>query len=174
MNWETLSPILISVGVISATIAAIANVFVSIINNRRLKLLEKYRRENEIEKYRYIQIHDMLVHWDKYSEIRDEDRSIAQVIIDRAVDGCTDNEKRYRIVRPLLDQTYINLLDELQKEMKEAFQYLITAGLANSGKKEESNAIAQLKIIVDKFENALVEYMHKQLLNILLNNMQQC
>ena len=56
MNWETLCPILVSVGVFAAAIAAIASVIVAKMNNNYLCSLENDKRKSELIQYRYTKI----------------------------------------------------------------------------------------------------------------------
>ena len=56
MSWENI----VSVGVVSAVVALIANVIVTIMNNHQLRKMNKDRFNNELVQYRYTKLHYIL------------------------------------------------------------------------------------------------------------------
>ncbi len=57
---------IISGAVFAALIASIANIIISILNNRMLKIIEKQKNISEIDKYRYTCLYDILTRWYKH------------------------------------------------------------------------------------------------------------
>jgi hypothetical protein len=64
--WEALPVTIISASVIAAALAAIFNVIIALINNQRLKSIEKDKKMTDIQKYRYTNLYELIKTWHNY------------------------------------------------------------------------------------------------------------
>lgn len=112
---ELFTSAVISGVVVAALITSLTNLIVSVINNRRLKVMEKRKNASEIDKYRYTRLYEMLFNWHNYdSEIKGE--SAEEIAFYRVFNEFFDNINRYDIIRPLLDEQFIIELDEYKEK----------------------------------------------------------
>lgn len=52
--------------VFAACVTSVFNMVISIMNNHRLKKIEKQRSMREIDKYRYCKLYELILNWNKY------------------------------------------------------------------------------------------------------------
>jgi len=112
MNWQTVSPIIISVGVIASTVGAFANVVVALMNNRRLQSIEKNKQIYELVKYRYTELYSIL------KDIECEHGFInKREMTEELFRQNFSKRERFielsKLARPLLDTHLKNKLDEI-------------------------------------------------------------
>ena len=70
---DFLYTVILTATVFTAFITSIANIIISLINSYRLKQIEAQKKINEIDKYRYSRLYELIVNWHKYdSEIKGE------------------------------------------------------------------------------------------------------
>ena len=63
--------VILTATVFAAFITSIANIIISLINSYRLKQIESQKKINEIDKYRYSRLYELIINWHKYdSEIK--------------------------------------------------------------------------------------------------------
>ena len=119
--------IILSSAVFAALVSSLTNLIISLINNRRLSVIEKQKKRSEIDKYRYIQLHEMLLNWDQYTTIKmpqdiedgnNESEYMAYIRKSREyiLNVFIDDRNRYDMIRPLLSEKYKNELDILKEE----------------------------------------------------------
>lgn len=131
-------PVIISSAVFAALITSITNMIISLLNNRRLKIIEKQKKSGEIDKYRYSRLYEMLLNWHQYtSEFKGE--STEETAVRRLANEFLDNAGRYDIVRPLLDKQYIMELDEIRKKGNALANELVRFGQDKEEKSKEEN-----------------------------------
>lgn len=113
--------VVLTAGVFAALISSIANIIISIMNNHRLKDIEKIKRTNEIDKYRYSQLYELRQKWEDYdlyaSDAVDESDGESVSLYAEVLSSIYSNLKRYWISKPLLDEKYIDKLDEKSAEV---------------------------------------------------------
>jgi len=124
MDWDTLSPILISVGVIAATIAAIANIVVARMNSNYLRSLENDRRKSELVQYRYTKLYSILEDIERehgfQNYIGDTDKSFWNAVSKRE-----RYVELYRLARPLIENKLRVPLDEVAKHEELQFAPIV-------------------------------------------------
>lgn len=112
--------------VFAALITSIANIIISLINSYRLKHIEEQKKLNEIDKYRYSRLHEILINWHKYdSEIKGETDS--EIAFYRLLNQFMDDLGRYEIAKPLLDAGYTEELENKKIECENLLNNLVEA-----------------------------------------------
>jgi len=168
--WENISPVLISVGVISAALAAIANVVVSVMNNRRLKAIEKDKRMTEIQKYRYTNLYNIVKNWEAYST-KFEGETAGEIALHRLVNMPLDNISRYDIIKPLLNPIYILVLDEVADEIHHLLGKLVELETEDGEHLEDFNDVRhKYNNAGEKFRKMLRNAIYEQLKELLLQD----
>ena len=61
-----LNTVILTATVFAALISSIANIIISLINNHRLKSLESKKQLNDIDKYRYSRLYELVLKWHEY------------------------------------------------------------------------------------------------------------
>lgn len=109
-NNNSIVYILLSSAVFAALITSITNLIISLINNRRLKKLEKEKSKSEINQYRYSRLYEVLLNWEKYESepVGKDEKDIFENQIHYKF---SNNIRRYSIIRPLLDEPLTTILD---------------------------------------------------------------
>ena len=64
-----LNTVVLTAAVFAALISSIANIIISLVNNHRLKKIEKQKQMNEIDKYRYSRLDELLLNWHNYDSV---------------------------------------------------------------------------------------------------------
>ena len=112
--------VVLTTTVFAAFITAITNIIISLMNSYRLKHIEIQKKINEIDKYRYCRLYELVANWHKYdSEIKE--KSVDKIAFYKLFNLFMDDLGRYEIAKPLLDKCYI---DKLEKQKIEC-QYLL-------------------------------------------------
>jgi len=149
--WSAISPALVSAAVFAAMIAAITNVVIAIMNNKRLAKLERKKAENEIDKLRYTKLYELLQTWDKYTTKNDKDidgLKISDWARTSAMHHFFDCQNRYKdVAKPLLDEKYVTELDAIFREGTDKwFEVLLN-------RKRREELVALMKEQKDKPKN---------------------
>lgn len=63
---EFFTTVILTAAVFAALVTSIANIIISLMNNWRLKKIEKQKQMNEIDKYRYSRLYELILNWHKY------------------------------------------------------------------------------------------------------------
>lgn len=120
-NFSLIYNVLLTSGVFAALITSVVNIVLLIVNNTHLKKIERIRWDNEIIKYRYVKLYEFCKEWHNYEididdvlEIGDEE--YVKMYAD-LLGSINSNIERYRVVKPLLDRSYTEELDELLNEI---------------------------------------------------------
>ena len=112
--------------VFAALITSIANIVISLINSYRLKHIEDKKKINEIDKYRYSRLYELIINWHKYdSELKGE--TAGEIAFYRLLNLFMDDSGRYVIAKPLLDKCYIENLENKKTECENLLNDLIKA-----------------------------------------------
>ena len=118
---DFLYTVILTTTVFAALITSIANIIISLINSYRLKHIEEQKKLNEIDKYRYSRLHEILINWHKYdSEIKGETDS--EIAFYRLLNQFMDDLGRYEIAKPLLDAGYTEELENKKIECCHDYQ----------------------------------------------------
>ena len=119
---ELLFKTIITPVVIAAVVAQVVTIILTVINNRRLSKIEKYKKSNEIDVYRYTNLYELLKNWGNFTTKSNEEnasKDIGTIIENMAtisiMHGFFDDANRYEIAKPLLNESYTVPLDEFFK-----------------------------------------------------------
>lgn len=163
-----LTTVILSSAVFAALISSLSNLIISLINNRRLKVIEKQKNMTEIDKYRYTKLYEMLFNWYKYdSEIHGENPG--EIAYYRLLDRFLENDTRYEIIRPLLDEHFVVELDEIRVEVNKLLNDLIDAEKPNGTHTDDFPNISD-KYMKNgmMFSNKLKDVIYQQLKMLLM------
>ena len=75
---EFFTTVILTAAVFAALVTSIANIIISLMNNWRLKKIEKQKQMNEIDKYRYSRLYELILNWHKYDSARSEERRVGK------------------------------------------------------------------------------------------------
>lgn len=118
--------IILTTTVFAALITSIANVIISLINNYKLKKLEDKKQVNEIDKYRYSRLYELVINWYKYDS-KVDGTTASEIAFYRLLNLFMDDSGRYEIAKPLLDKDYIKNLESKKNECKKLLEALVEA-----------------------------------------------
>jgi hypothetical protein len=167
MDWSTLSPVLISTAVFAAAVGAIANVIVALMNNRRLKKIEKEKTMTEIQKYRYIQLYDMTKNWNSYGS-KIEGDSISQLASNQLINRPLDNKGRWDIVKPLINPKFTDGIDEKVREVDALLLELVSTESEESDNVNSRQILSQYSSVGQELELLLKKAIYDQINELLL------
>ncbi len=123
---DFLYTVILTTTVFAALITSIANIIISLINSYRLKNIEEQKKINEIDKYRYSRLHELLMNWHQYdSEIKGE--TDGEIAFYKRLNLFMDDLGRYEIAKPLLDSCYIEELENKRVECENLLNDLVEA-----------------------------------------------
>lgn len=159
--------------VFAALITSLSNLVITLLNNKRLNTIEKRKDRNEIDKYRYIQLHEMLLTWDKYNSIEIDSTKMGETeeeCIEYAkkcrkyiLNKFIDDKSRYNVIRPLLSEQYIKELDVI---MEEGDNLLLNIAYCED-KEEHFNLEKKYANLSEKFTIKLKSVINQQLAELL-------
>lgn len=167
---EIFSTVILTATVFAALITSIANIIISLINNYRLKKLEKQKQMNEIDKYRYSKLYELILNWYKYaSDQRGE--TAEEIAFYRQFNLFIDDLGRYEIAEPLLDRGYIKELEFKKSEGENLLGDLIEAESPDGTHSEEFHTIKQMYFNCGvEFDDLLKRSINSQLEELLKKN----
>lgn len=123
---DFLISVVLTATVFAALITSITNIIISSINNYKLKQIEAQKKINEIDKYRYSRLYELIINWHKYdSEIKEE--SASKIAFYKLLNLFLDDSGRYEIAKPLLDKCYIEKLEKQKIECENLLNDLVKA-----------------------------------------------
>lgn len=118
--------IVLTTAVFAALISSIANIIISLLNNYRIKKIEKQKQINEFDKYRYSRLYELLLNWNNY-DTATKGETAEEIAFYRLLNLFMDDCKRYMLVKPLLDQCYREPLETKKTEGEQLLNALIRA-----------------------------------------------
>lgn len=160
-----INSVILTAVVFAAIVTSVTNLIICIANGQRLKKIEKQKQQNEIDKYRYTRLYELILNWHKFdSEFSGE--SVSEITANRLINSFLDNTGRYEIAKPLLDDLYKKDLDiKLQRGQEELTK------LINASKSADYSAVFSDYVkISSEFSDALKGAINKQLELLLLQN----
>lgn len=112
--------------VFAALLSSIANIIISLINNRRLKRIEKQKQMNEIDKYRYSRLYELVLNWYDYDTETTGDTA-SEIAFYKLLNLFMDDSRRYEFAKPLLDKCFVEPLELKKTECNELLDALLEA-----------------------------------------------
>ena len=163
---DILSTVIFTATVFAAFVTSIANIIVSIMNNQKLKKIEKRKQMNEIHKYRYSRIYELILNWHKYDSASKGDTA-GEIAFNKLLNLFMDDLGRYEILKPLLDECYKRELDVKKIEGEKLLNDLIGAETPDGTHSKEFPTIKQ------RYFNIAIEFdeMLKSIINIQLEEL---
>ncbi len=146
-----INTVLLTATVFAALITSVANIVISIINNHRLKRIEAQRQLNDIDKYRYSRLYELLLNWNDYITECSGD-TFGEIAFNRLFNLFLDNSSRYRMARVLLDKKHVSALDAKKIECEQLLSSLVAA------EKEDGTHTDQFPNIRDAYFNASKDF----------------
>lgn len=164
---EILSTVIFTATVFAAFITSVVNIIISVMNNWRLKKLEKTRQINEIHKYRYSRLYELILNWHDYdSASRGE--TAEEIAFYKLLNLFMDDTRRYEIIKPLLDEYYKKELDVKKIEGEKLLNDLIGAESLDGTHSKEFPIIKQRYFeIAKEFDEMLKRVINCQLEELL-------
>lgn len=162
-----INTVILTAAVFAALISSIANIVISLINNHRLKSIEKEKRLNDIDKYRYSRLYDLVVRWHEYdSEYTGQTAS--EIAHNRLVNMFLDDTGRYDLAKPLLDKSYIEDLEKKKEDGNKLLEQLVSALTSNNSRSEDISNIKERYFDAGKeFSASLKSAINDQLATLL-------
>lgn len=149
---ENIIMILFTSAVIASFVTSVANIIIAIINNHRLKLIEKEKQKNVLTAYRYKCLHEMLLKWQEYdTPVEMEGKELSQIAEERIHNSFLDNSRKFQIISPLMDQKYKENIEKINEKGKNLLSELI-----DIEKKLGKNSSEELRL---EYERLFVIYM---------------
>lgn len=171
MELNTLfSTVILTATVFAALITSVANIIISLMNNHRLKRLEKQKQVNEIDKYRYSRLYELILNWHKYDSAH-KGETAEEIAFYRLLNLFMDDSGRYEIAKPLLDKFYIGELEAKKSEGEKLLCDLIEAEAPDGTHSAEFPTIKQKYFdIATEFSKMLKNTINCQLEKLLCKN----
>lgn len=162
---EIFSTVVLTATVFAALITSIANIIISLVNNHRLKKMEKQKKINEIDKYRYSRLYELILNWHKYdSDLQGETEG--EIAFYRLFNLFLDDLGRYDIAKPLLDKCYTEKLEVKKLEGEKCLHNLVEKEASDGTHSEEFPTIK----IGREFDKMLKTAINSQLEELLSKN----
>lgn len=137
---EFFTTVILTAAVFAALVTSIANIIISLMNNWRLKKIEKQKQMNEIDKYRYSRLYELILNWHKYDSAQRGDTA-EEIAFYRLLNLFMDDSGRYEIAKPLLDKCYIEELEVKKTEGEKLLNDLVGAELPDGTHSEVNNPV---------------------------------
>lgn len=168
---NTMKPILLTAVVFAALISSIANIFVSILNNQRLKQIELKKHMSEIDKYRYTMLYDLILHWTERNAAYSGDTA-SEIASNRLINLYPDTKGKYDLAKPLLNPQHLERLDELDAKGQIALLALLdTEAPDGTHSPDFAQRRKEYHSISIEFESVLKQTIYDQLNQLLQMNM---
>lgn len=165
-----LSTVFLTAAVFAALVSSVANIIISLINNHRLKKIEKRKQMDEISKYRYTHLYELLQNWKSF-ETKTEAETVGKIISHKRLYLFLDDVKRYDLARPLLDEVYIKPLELQKAECIKLVEKLAMAEAPDSEYFKEFSVIEKHYYTDSKtFSEMLKDAIYSQLQTLLVQN----
>lgn len=164
---EFFTTVILTAVVFAALVTSIANIIISLMNNWRLKKIEKQKQMNEIDKYRYSRLYELILNWHKYDSAQRGDTA-EEIAFYRLLNLFMDDSGRYEIAKPLLDKCYIEELEVKKTEGEKLLNDLVGTELPDGTHSEEFPAIKKRYFdIAKEFSKMLKTVINCQLEELL-------
>ena len=134
--------VILTAVVFAALITSLANIVISVINNNRLKKIEKQKQVSEIDKYRYSKLYELIVNWHKYDSATMGDTA-SEITNYKLLNLFMDDLGRYEIAKPLLDKNFIKKIEKAKLKCEELLNDLVDAETPDGIHSEEFPSIRQ-------------------------------
>ena len=162
MMWENLSSVLISTAVIAATLAAITNVIVALMNNARLRSDSRKKHKNELMQYRCMKLYSILEDIERehgfINYVGDNDRTFTETFPKRE-----RFVELYNLARLLIEGKIRKSLDNAATSEHDEFSYVKDEILKSKPVSNSDVWLAKLNVFHDTLRKAIQE----QIINLL-------
>ncbi len=108
--WDMLPSVLLNTAVIAAALAAIANVIIALMNNRRLRSIDNDKRRSGLIQYRYAQLFSILEAVESEQGFENHVNNIEKTFL-AAIQKRQHYVELYHLARPLIESKMRNSLD---------------------------------------------------------------
>lgn len=160
--------VILTAVVFAALITSIANIIISLMNNHRLKKLDKQKQMNEIDKYRYSKLYELILNWHKY-DAEQSGETAGEIAFYRLLNLFMDDSGRYEIAKPLLDKCYIKELEVKRIEAQKLLHDLIDAESPDGTRSDEFPTIRKMYFKIGMEFNEMLKIAINNQLDKLLN-----
>ena len=160
---DLLNSVVLTAGVFAAFITSLANIIITLFNNHRLNAIEKKKEMQEMDRYRYSHLYDLLLNWQKYDFPTEGD----DVAYDKVINRFMEDTNRYELAKPLMDQVYIDRLEPKQIEGKDILDRMIRNAAFNEDEEEFYYLQSDYVRIGEEFSNMLKKEINNQLVELL-------
>lgn len=150
---EIISQVILTAIVFAAFVTSIANMIISLMNNHRLKKLEKQKVMNAIDKYRYSRLYELVLNWHNYDSPH-KGENAGEIACNRLINLFLDDVGRYELAKPLLDECYKKEIEEIISKGEEVLHDLIE-------KEEAGNRTKEFLDVQQKYFDAGKDLDHK-------------
>ncbi len=162
-----LTSVVFTAAVFAALVTSIANIIISLINGQRLKNIEMQKQLNEIDKYRYSRLYELVLNWHQYdSDTKEETAS--EIAFYKLLNLFLDDSGRYDIAKPLLDESYVENLEIQKVKCEEMLNVLIEEETQDGTHTKQFPIIRQEYFSLgEQFSKMLKEAINSQLEELL-------
>ena len=166
IDWDVfLNTQVLSAAVCAAVIAGIVNIVISLVNNRRLKAIEKEKHHSTMAKLRYEKLFEIFAKIQTYPESLPSDYPKGSLQYEKDFCNCISNQ--YSLVKHLLSQDIRTKIDKLYVSASSAFMEMPAEDFYHNEKTKETTLawmIAQLEYRV-----AVKKGIQEQLAHLVCN-----
>ncbi len=110
--------------IIVAVISSVTSISCVLYNQKQLKNIEEKKHMDEITKYRYSKLYELLLNWNSYDSPW-EGTTPEEIASSRSMNLYFDDQKRFVVAKPLLDSSYIGELKKIENECELLLRELI-------------------------------------------------
>lgn len=105
-----INSVVLTAGVFAAIITSVVNIIIALMNNSKLNKIEQKKKMNEIDRYRYTHLYELLLSWQNYDSTS-KGNNVKEKTSYCLLRMFLDDQRRYVIAKPLLEEKYTRELD---------------------------------------------------------------
>lgn len=148
--------VLLTSVVISALITSLINIVISLYSNHCIRKIEEKKKFNAVSEYRYKRLYDIWFNWEQFTSFdpnapENINLNENQIAYRKIFDGFFDDSRRYKIIKPLFDNS-INV-DKIEQFISEGDKLveenLIFAKDENGKSLQDFDPISKKKFIIN-------------------------
>ena len=158
---------IISTAVLAALVTSIVNIIISLMNSYQLKKMEQQKQMDEIDRYRYSRLYELILNWHKYDSPQ-KGETAGEIAFYRLFNLFMDDSGRYEIAKPFLDGCYKKELEVKKLEGEKLLDDLIEAEAPDGTHSKDFPIIKQKYFdIAKEFDEMLKAVINSQLEELL-------
>ena len=110
-----------------ALISSVVNVVISIINYHHINRMEQQKTLNEIDKYRYTKLYELVLNWrnGKNDKHPNNGSKVTDSALVALIKIFLEDNGRYDIAKPLLDYKYVETLDKIKEKVDDGYKLFV-------------------------------------------------